>query len=62
MMEQLEQVGSLITLKQASKERGVKVNTLYKWLYRHEIPCVRLGGTVLVERRVLDGYVSRSNH
>lgn len=61
MMEPLEQVGNLITLKQASKERGVKINTLYKWLYREKVPFVRLGGTVLVERSILNGYVQRSS-
>lgn len=49
----------LLTLKQAAEELGVKVWTLRRAIWDGELPQVRIGRAVRIDRNDLEGWLSR---
>ncbi len=55
-VEQLERVGSYITLKEASRLKGTTVNALYLWMRNQGISVVKVGSTILVAPEQISAY------
>ncbi len=49
----------LLTLKQAAEELGVKLATLRTAIWNGELPQVRIGRSVRVDRRDLEAWLER---
>lgn len=53
----IESVGNLLTLRQAAKEKGVHYDSVRLWVRRNKVPVVRLGRSILLDRKELVKYI-----
>lgn len=49
----------LLTLQQAAEELGVKVWTLRRAIWEGELPQVRIGRSIRIDRNDLEGWLAR---
>ena len=59
MDTKLEQVGELLTLREASNQLGTTRNALYQWMRRNGIECKAIGRTLLIRKVDLVAYSPR---
>lgn len=59
MEKHIEQVAGYLTLREASKQMGCTRNALYLWMKRNNIPCTRLGNSILVRPSDIIAYTPR---
>ncbi len=57
--ERLEALPRLLTLKQASEELGLKVWALRTAIWNGDLPQVRIGKSVRIDRRDLEAWLAR---
>ena len=50
----------LMDIRKASAYLGIKVNTLYEWVYTRRIPHFKIGGrSIRFDRRALDQWIEK---
>ena len=47
----------LINIKELSEYTGLSINTLYSWVSREKIPCVKVGRLRKFDIRVIDRWI-----
>jgi excisionase family DNA binding protein len=57
--ERLAALPRLLTLQQAAEELGVKVWTLRRAIWDGELPQVRLGKSIRIDRKDLEAWLGR---
>lgn len=56
VQNKVESIGSLLTLREAAREKQVNYEALKKWVYRSQVPVKRLGRSILLDRKDLNKY------
>lgn len=52
----IESIGNLLTMREAAREKHVTYAALRKWVYRAQVPVVRIGRSILIDRNELNKY------
>ena len=47
----------IISIREAAEQLGVRVNTLYSWVYLHKIEYVKIGRLVKFKQSTIDRFV-----
>ncbi len=55
-IEQLERIGSYMTIKEAAKRKSTTTNALYLWMRNRGISVVKVGSTILVAPEQVEAY------
>ena len=53
---QMERIGEYVTLREAARLKGATPNALYLYLRSKQVPCSRVGRTIVVHQADIVGY------
>ncbi|HEX4203157.1 MAG TPA: helix-turn-helix domain-containing protein [Ktedonobacteraceae bacterium] len=56
---QLDQVGEYMTIREAARLKGATPNALYLWLKSRQVPCSKVGRTIVVRLVDIVSYTPR---
>lgn len=57
--QQIDRVGEYMTIREAARIKGATPNALYLWRKSRQVPCSKVGRTIVVRLVDVVGYTPR---